>query len=55
MDYIYSDVGNIITIIVIIEHMIVLTGLEEIVLGLFTRIVWKKQYKLYIPVESEEK
>lgn len=41
MDYIYSDVGNIITIIVIIEHMIVLTGLEEIVLGLFTCIVWK--------------
>lgn len=52
--YLYSDSGKIITTLVIIQYIIALTGLEEVVLGLFTRILWKKQYRLYIPVDVEE-
>lgn len=52
--YLYSDSGKIITTLIIIQYMISLTGLEEVVLGLFTRILWKKQYRLYIPVDVEE-
>lgn len=52
--YLYSDSGKIITTLIIIQYMIALTGLEEVVLGLFTRILWKKQYRLYIPVDVEE-
>lgn len=52
--YLYSDSGKIITTLVIIQYIIALTGLEEVVLGLFTRILWKKQYRLYIPVHVEE-
>ncbi|WP_455502662.1 hypothetical protein [Blautia sp.] len=44
----------ILTKIVIVEYMMVLTGVEEIILGLLTRMVWRKQYKLYIPVDEEE-
>lgn len=44
----------ILTKIVIVEYMMVLTGVEEIILGLLTRMLWRKQYKLYIPVDEEE-
>ena len=44
----------ILTKIVIVEYMMVLTGVEEIILGLLTCMVWRKQYKLYIPVDEEE-
>lgn len=51
----YSGEGNsILTLIVIIEYAMVLTGVEEIILGLVTRFLWRKQYKLYIPVDEEE-
>lgn len=53
-DYLYSGSGNITAKIVIVEYMIVLMGVEENVIGLITRIIWKRQYKLYIPVEGEE-
>ena len=46
--------SRILTKIVIVEYMMVLTGVEEIILGLLTRMVWRKQYKLYIPVDEEE-
>lgn len=51
----YSGGENrILTKIVIVEYMMVLTGVEEIILGLLTRMLWRKQYKLYIPVDEEE-
>lgn len=46
--------SRILTKIVIVEYMMVLTGVEEIILGLLTRMLWRKQYKLYIPVDEEE-
>ena len=47
----YSGGENrILTKIVIVEY----TGVEEIILGLLTRMLWRKQYKLYIPVDEEE-
>ena len=54
MDYLYNGSGKIHKIALIIGYTIVLTGMEEIVLGLFTRILWKKQCKLYIPVDDDE-
>lgn len=54
MDYLYNGSGKIHMIVLIIGYTIVLTGMEEIVLGLFTRILWKKQCKLYIPVDDDE-
>ena len=53
MDYLYNGSGKIHKIALIIGYTIVLTGMEEIVLGLFTRILWKKQCKLYIPVDDD--
>ena len=51
----YSGGENrILTKIVIVEYMMVLTGVEEIIFGLVTRFLWRKQYKLYIPVDEEE-
>ena len=46
--------SRILTKIVIVEYMMVLTVVEEIILGLLTRMLWRKQYKLYIPVDEEE-
>lgn len=46
--------SRILTKIVIVEYMMVLTGVEEIILGLLTRMLWRKQYKLNIPVDEEE-
>lgn len=46
--------SRILTKIVIVEYMMVLTGVEEIILGLLTRMLWRKQYKLYIPVDEKE-
>lgn len=46
--------SRILTKIVIVEYMMVLTGVEEIIFGLLTRMLWRKQYKLYIPVDEEE-
>ena len=54
MDYLYNGSGKIHKIALIIGYTIVLTGMEEIVLGLFTRILWKKQCKLYITVDDDE-
>ena len=45
---------GILTKVVIVGDMMVLTGVEEIILGLLTRMLWRKQYKLYIPVDEEE-
>ena len=54
MDYLYKGSGKIHMIALIIGYTIVLTGMEEIVLGLITRVLWKKQCKLYIPVDDDE-
>ena len=53
IEYLYSDV-DIIMQMEIIEYMLVLTGVEEIVIGLVTRLLWKKQYKLYIQLKEDE-
>lgn len=54
MDYLYIGYGNISYFLVIVEYMMILTGLEEIIFGIVTRYIWKKQYKLYIPVDDED-
>lgn len=51
-DYLYSGGGAISEKMVIIEYMMILMGVEEIILGLITRLIWRKQYKLYIPVDE---
>ena len=54
MDYLYNGSGKVHMIVLIIGYTIVLTGMEELVLGLLTRVLWKKQCKLYIPVDDDE-
>ena len=54
MDYLYNGSGKIHKIALIIGYTIVLTGMEEIILGVLTRVLWKKQCKLYIPVDNDE-
>lgn len=54
MDYLYNGSGKIHKIVLIIGYTIVLTGMEEIILGVLTRVLWKKQCKLYIPVDNDE-
>ena len=54
MDYLYNGSGKVHMIVLIIGYTIVLAGMEELVLGLLTRVLWKKQCKLYIPVDDDE-
>lgn len=54
MDYLYNGSGKIHKIALITGYTIVLTGMEEIVLGVLTCVLWKKQCKLYIPVDDDE-
>ena len=54
MDYLYNGSGKIHKIALIIGYTIVLTGMEEIILGVLTRVLCKKQCKLYIPVDNDE-
>ena len=38
----------------ILENILTFMGVEQIVFGLIARFIWRKQYRLYIPVEIEE-
>lgn len=34
----------------LIQYILILSSIEQILAGLIARIIWKRQYKLYIPV-----
>lgn len=37
----------------LIEYTLLLSSIEEIIGGLIARLIWKRQYKLVIPVEED--
>ncbi len=37
----------------LIEYTLLLSSIEEIIGGLIARLIWKRQYKLVIPVEDD--
>lgn len=43
-----TDMG-LLWIISTIEAMLIVTGVEEVIVGFFGRLIWRKQYRLNIP------
>lgn len=37
----------------LIEYTLLLSSIEEVIAGLVARLIWKRQYKLVIPVEDD--
>lgn len=37
----------------LIEYTLLLSSIEEVIAGLIARLIWKRQYKLVIPVEDD--
>lgn len=50
--YLCGGEDGIISKMVIFEYMLILMGVEQVILGLIARFIWRKQYKLYIPVDK---
>ena len=42
------------SVLATIEAMLILTSVEEVIVGFIGRLIWRRQYKLSIPEISEE-
>ena len=52
--YLSANSNVILSKLSILENILTFMGVEQIVFGLIARFIWRKQYRLYIPVEIEE-
>lgn len=53
-EYLFDDRNKLLLFISVFEYVLIFTGVEELFMGLICRMLFKRQYKLWIPLTETD-